>query len=66
MRAVIQRVSAASVAVGEQIVGQIGVGLLVLLGIAQDDSSSEATLLAEKVAAMRIFPTTRGASTARR
>jgi D-tyrosyl-tRNA(Tyr) deacylase len=60
MRAVIQRVSAASVAIEEQIVGQIGVGVLVLLGIARDDSSSEATLLAEKIAAMRIFPDDQG------
>ena len=60
MRAVIQRVSAASVAVGEQIVGQIGIGVLVLLGIARNDSSSEAALLAEKIAAMRIFPDDQG------
>lgn len=60
MRVVIQRVSAASVTVEGQIVGQIGVGVLVLLGIARDDSSSEATLLAEKVATMRIFPDDEG------
>jgi D-aminoacyl-tRNA deacylase len=60
MRAVIQRVSAASVTVEGQIVGQIGVGVLVLLGIAQGDSNSEATLLAEKVAAMRIFADDQG------
>lgn len=60
MRVVIQRVSAASVTVAEQIVGQIDVGVLVLLGIARDDSSVEATLLAEKVATMRIFPDDQG------
>ena len=60
MRAVIQRVNEASVSVAEEIVGQIGVGLLVLLGIARSDGSTEATLLAEKVAAMRIFPDDQG------
>lgn len=60
MRVVIQRVSAASVTVEGQIVGQIGVGVLVLLGIARDDSSSEATLLTQKVATMRIFPDDQG------
>jgi D-aminoacyl-tRNA deacylase len=60
MRAVIQRVNGASVSVGEEIVSQIGMGLLVLLGIARGDSSAEAILLAEKVAAMRIFPDEHG------
>jgi D-aminoacyl-tRNA deacylase len=60
MRAVIQRVSQASVAVAGQIMGQIGAGVLVLLGIGEDDSAAEATLLAEKIATMRIFPDQEG------
>ena len=56
MRAVIQRVNEASVTVEEEVVGQIGLGLLVLLGVGRDDGAAEATLLAEKIAAMRIFP----------
>jgi D-aminoacyl-tRNA deacylase len=55
MRAVIQRVTEASVTVNNQIVGQIGEGLLVLLGIGVGDQLAEATLLAEKIANMRIF-----------
>ena len=55
MRAVIQRVTEASVTVNNQIVGQIGCGLLVLLGIGMGDQLAEATLLAEKIATMRIF-----------
>ena len=56
MRAVIQRVSEASVSVAGEVVGQIGTGLLVLLGVGRDDSSAEAELLAEKTAHLRIFP----------
>jgi len=56
MRAVIQRVSQASVAVEGQVIGQIGRGLLVLLGVGQGDRAEEAALLAEKIANMRIFP----------
>ena len=55
MRAVIQRVTEASVTVNNQVVGQIGGGLLVLLGIGVGDQLAEATLLAEKIANMRIF-----------
>ena len=55
MRAVIQRVTEASVTVNSQVVGQIGGGLLVLLGIGVGDQLAEATLLAEKIANMRIF-----------
>lgn len=55
MRALLQRVSSASVDVGERTVAQIGPGLLVLLGIARDDSAEAADKLAEKVRAMRIF-----------
>src|SRR6266540_7386743 len=55
MRAVIQRVSAASVMVDGAVVGQIGRGLLVLLGVGASDSGAEASLLAEKIAHIRIF-----------
>ncbi|MEP7187730.1 MAG: D-aminoacyl-tRNA deacylase [Roseiflexaceae bacterium] len=55
MRTVIQRVTEASVTVDNQVVGQIGSGLLVLLGIGVGDQLHEATLLAEKIANMRIF-----------
>src|SRR5215210_775435 len=55
MKAVIQRVTEASVTVNNQVVGQIGGGLLVLLGIGVGDQLAEATLLAEKIANMRIF-----------
>jgi D-tyrosyl-tRNA(Tyr) deacylase len=56
MRAVIQRVSQASVAVKAQIIGQIDLGVVVLLGVGQGDGTAEAALLAEKIATMRIFP----------
>lgn len=55
MRAVVQRVSRASVKVNSEFTGQIGEGLLVLLGVAQDDSDADAAYLAEKVAGLRIF-----------
>lgn len=60
MRAVVQRVSRARVAVHGQIVGEIGVGLLVLLGVGQNDSENDAAYLAEKVAGMRIFEDAEG------
>ena len=56
MKAVIQRVSEASVAVDGEIVGRIGRGLVVLLGVGHGDGAAEATLLAEKIANLRIFP----------
>ncbi|KAB8142546.1 D-tyrosyl-tRNA(Tyr) deacylase [Chloroflexia bacterium SDU3-3] len=55
MRAIIQRVQKASVTVEQQIVGEIGQGLLVLLGVGHSDSPDEARSLAEKIAQMRIF-----------
>lgn len=55
MRAVIQRVSEASVTVGGELVGQIGPGLLVLLGVGQGDGAAEAQALATKTARLRIF-----------
>jgi len=55
MRAVIQRVSRASVEVDGELTGEIGKGLLVLLGVAQDDSDADADYLAGKIAGLRIF-----------
>jgi len=55
MRAVIQRVSQASVAVAEETVGAIDQGLMVLLGVAQGDTSKDSAYLADKTAGLRIF-----------
>lgn len=55
MRAVVQRVSRAKVTVEEFTVGEIGLGLLVLLGIGHEDTDSDANYLAEKIAGLRIF-----------
>jgi D-tyrosyl-tRNA(Tyr) deacylase len=55
MRAVIQRVSRASVTVEGRVVGQIHQGLLVLLGVARADNEAAADYLAEKIAGLRIF-----------
>ena len=60
MRAVVQRVTRASVTVGEEIVGAIGPGLLVLLGAAGGDTPSEALWLAHRVANLRIFSDAEG------
>ena len=55
MRVVVQRVSTAAVRVGGDVSGEIGAGLLVLLGIADGDAEHDAEWLAEKVARLRIF-----------
>ena len=55
MRAVVQRVSKASVEVDQETIGQIGPGLLVLLGVSEDDGPEQAFWLADKIAALRIF-----------
>ena len=60
MRAVVQRVSRARVTVQGQVVGEIGVGLLVLLGVGHNDSKDDAGYLAEKVAGLRIFEDAEG------
>jgi D-aminoacyl-tRNA deacylase len=56
MRAHVQRVSRASVRVDGRVVGEIGAGLLVLLGITHEDDASIAERLAAKVRALRVFP----------
>ena len=55
MRAVLQRVTRASVRVGGETVGEIGRGLVVLLGVAHDDTDRDATYLLEKTIDLRIF-----------
>lgn len=55
MRAVIQRVSRAKVTVAGEITGEIGPGVLVLLGVGQQDTEANADYLAEKIAGLRIF-----------
>ncbi|BCS52161.1 D-aminoacyl-tRNA deacylase [Geobacter sp. SVR] len=55
MKAVIQRVTSASVAVNGEIVGRIGRGILVLLGIEKGDREEQADWLAEKIVTLRIF-----------
>lgn len=55
MRAVVQRVTRAAVRVGEETVGAIGPGLVVLLAVARDDGRGQAQALAEKIAQLRIF-----------
>jgi D-tyrosyl-tRNA(Tyr) deacylase len=55
MKALLQRVSEASVTEGDRVVGAIGPGLLVLLGVVDGDHAAEADLLAHKIAALRIF-----------
>ena len=56
MRALVQRVTHASVRVGGGTVGQIGSGLVALVGVARDDSDEDAAYLAEKIANLRILP----------
>ncbi len=60
MRAVVQRVSRAQVTVNGEITGEIALGLLVLLGVGQDDTESDAIYLAEKIAGLRVFEDERG------
>jgi D-aminoacyl-tRNA deacylase len=55
MRAVCQRVSNARVSISGTVVGEIGAGLVVLLGVAHDDLPAEATRLAGKVSRLRVF-----------
>lgn len=55
MRAVIQRVKSSSVTVSGELIGNIGKGLLVLLGVASSDKTDDAKYLADKIANLRIF-----------
>ena len=55
MRAVVQRVSRATVSVGDEITGEIGLGLLVLLGVGTGDTRAEADYLVGKIIGLRIF-----------
>ena len=55
MRAVVQRVSRAKVTVNDWTAGEIGLGLLVLLGVGQEDTDADVTYLAEKITGLRIF-----------
>jgi D-tyrosyl-tRNA(Tyr) deacylase len=55
VRAVIQRVTSARVAVGASTVGEIGAGLLVLLGVSRSDSDADAKYIAAKIRDMRVF-----------
>ena len=55
MRACIQRVTEASVAVDGEVVGRIGRGLLVLLGIARTDEPADVKWMAERIAGLRVF-----------
>ena len=56
MRAVIQRVSQARVMVEGTVLGEIGPGLLVLVGVAKPDTAADAAFLAEKILNLRVFP----------
>ncbi|MFN8658516.1 MAG: D-aminoacyl-tRNA deacylase [Candidatus Obscuribacterales bacterium] len=60
MKAVLQRVSKASVTVDGNVVGSIETGLMILVGVEQGDSESDSTFLARKSAEMRIFPDQEG------
>ena len=60
MRAVVQRVSRAAVTVDGRVTGSIGRGLLVFVGVADDDTDRDATAMAEKIAGLRIFPDDEG------
>jgi D-tyrosyl-tRNA(Tyr) deacylase len=56
MRVVLQRVSSASVAIGGEIVGRIGTGLMILIGIESADAADDGAWLAAKIAKLRLFP----------
>lgn len=60
MRALVQRVTQASVSVDGEEVGEIGPGLVVLLGIAQEDGEEDARYLVDKITNLRVFPDDEG------
>ncbi|SDC73875.1 D-tyrosyl-tRNA(Tyr) deacylase [Geodermatophilus telluris] len=64
MRAVLSRVSSASVTVDGAVVGEVGRGLLALVGVGRDDDAGRARALARKVHELRVFPTDDGARSA--
>ena len=55
MKAIIQRVSRASVTVDNAVAGEVAQGFLILLGVEQDDDETEARVLADKIAGLRVF-----------
>ena len=61
MRAVVQRVSSASVEVDGKVISQIGTGFLALIGIGRDDTEEDCALMASKIAGLRIFNDEAGA-----
>ncbi len=56
MRAVVQRVSEASVSVDDEVIGAVGAGVLILLGVAPSDTEADGLWLARKISTLRIFP----------
>jgi D-tyrosyl-tRNA(Tyr) deacylase len=60
MRALLQRVTQASVVVEGAVMGEIGAGLLILLGVAKPDTTADASFLVEKILNLRIFPDAEG------
>lgn len=60
MKALVQRVSSASVTAGDEVISRIGPGMLVLLGVADADTETEAERIAAKLARLRIFDDERG------
>jgi D-tyrosyl-tRNA(Tyr) deacylase len=60
MRAVVQRVSAATVHVGDRVVGRIGPGLLAFVGMATEDGPADVQYIAAKIRELRIFPDDQG------
>jgi D-tyrosyl-tRNA(Tyr) deacylase len=64
VRAVVSRVAAAAVTVDGQVVGQIGRGVLSLVGVGRDDDTAGARELARKIHELRVFPTDEGARSA--
>ena len=60
MRAVLQRVSHASVSVDGEIAGRVGSGFLILAGVAEGDAESDLDLMADKIVNLRVFPDEEG------
>jgi len=60
VRAVVQRVTAASVRVGDRVIGEIGAGLVALIGVARDDEAGDAEFIAAKIAGLRLFDDSSG------